>query len=575
MLVLLHRLKSTISLPVFFIIFYKFFNLIIASGQLRFNLAISNISEHGINDNIVSNPIKGCYCINGGKCIGSKCVCPLGYWGENCEKCIPNSRCKGFCRRGPGECTCPFGKGGQFCEKDLVFCTKNSPCQNGGICQNNAEGNYTCKCIPGFGGRNCERKLTKCEEEPCYNGAKCIPSFSYPGFRCSCSSILGLFGRFCEIKAPNGCLDLPCQNGGSCIDYSSNTIHNNLFKCICPEGWTGPLCELPWGYCSENPCQNGGSCVTDNLNEKGYVCFCKPGWSGVNCEDKINNCLINPCLNGGICFNSMNAFRCYCTNQWEDKMIFDLIFFLNLFALIPCFNGETIDMDYLRLLDDRLMYSIEYKPIDQFQVDIEEKEGKLVQITSPDQEQYKCLIPTINTYSKKRIEAYTGPSPAQLLNPIYDQSICSYKFEAYWNYELCHGRYVLQYHEEKDTKKRTEFFLGNYVSVAAVVEAKNFDQLNPPTKKIGDEVRAYYPVTYSHGTLCDLNGKPRQTVVLYVCEENAQQNIYSFTEISSCHYEIIVFANELCAHPAFQIMPRKEHEIKCFPLSKLHTEDPK
>jgi len=59
--------------------------------------------------------------------------------------------------------------------KDLVFCTKNSPCQNGGICQNNAEGNYTCKCIPGFGGRNCERKLTKCEEEPCYNGAKCIP----------------------------------------------------------------------------------------------------------------------------------------------------------------------------------------------------------------------------------------------------------------------------------------------------------------------------------------------------------------------------------------------------------------
>nr|CAD2177375.1 unnamed protein product [Meloidogyne enterolobii] len=319
LVVLLHRLKPTISLPVF-IIFSKFFNLIIATGQLRFHLAVFNISEHGINNDNVSNPIKSCYCINGGKCIGSKCVCPLGYWGENCEKCIPNSRCKGFCRRGPGECTCPFGKGGQFCEKDLVFCTKNSPCQNGGICQNNAEGNYTCKCIPGFGGRNCERKLTKCEEEPCYNGAKCIPSFSYPGFRCLCPSLLGLYGRFCEIKAPNGCLDLPCQNGGSCIDYSSNTVHNNSFKCICPEGWTGPLCEVPWGYCSENPCQNGGTCVTDNLNEKGYVCFCKPGWSGVNCEDKINNCLINPCLNGGICFNSMNAFRCYCTNQWEGEI---------------------------------------------------------------------------------------------------------------------------------------------------------------------------------------------------------------------------------------------------------------
>jgi len=87
MLVLLHRLKPTISLPVF-IIFSKFFNLIIASGQLRFNLAISNISEHGINNNNDSNPIKSCYCINGGKCIGSKCVCPFGYWGENCEKVI-------------------------------------------------------------------------------------------------------------------------------------------------------------------------------------------------------------------------------------------------------------------------------------------------------------------------------------------------------------------------------------------------------------------------------------------------------------------------------------------------------
>ncbi|KAL7080726.1 hypothetical protein ACQ4LE_000966 [Meloidogyne hapla] len=259
----------------------------------------------------------------------------------------------------------------------------------------------------------------------------------------------------------------------------------------------------------------------------------------------------------------------------NNKMIFDILFFLNLFVLVPFSKGGGIDLDYLRVLDDRLMYSIEYKPIDQFPVDIDEKEGKLIQITSPDQEHYKCLIPTINSYSKKRIEAYTGPSPAQLLNPIYGENICSYKFEAYWNYELCHGRYVLQYHEEKDTKKRTEFFLGNYVSVAAVVQAKNFDQLNPPTKKIGDEMRAYYPVTYSHGTLCDLTGKPRQTDVLYVCEENARQNIFSFTEISSCHYEIIVFVSELCAHPAFQIMPRKENEIRCFPLNKLHTEEPK
>uniref|UniRef100_A0A914MPT7 EGF-like domain-containing protein n=1 Tax=Meloidogyne incognita TaxID=6306 RepID=A0A914MPT7_MELIC len=269
------------------------------------------------------NNQSNCYCINGGKCVDNKCVCPVGYWGNNCEKCIPNSKCKGFCRQRPGECSCPEGKGGQFCEKDLIFCSKNSPCQNGGICQNNAEGNYTCKCRPGYGGINCERVLNNCEEEPCYNGAKCINLFSPPGFRCLCPPSLGLFGRFCEIKAPNGCRDLPCQNGGSCIDYylnSSSTLQNNSFKCLCPDGWTGPLCELPWGYCSENPCQNGGNCVTDNFNKNGYVCLCPIGWSGINCENKINNCLINPCLNGGNCLNLINSFRCYCKEEWEGEI---------------------------------------------------------------------------------------------------------------------------------------------------------------------------------------------------------------------------------------------------------------
>ncbi|KAL7073735.1 hypothetical protein ACQ4LE_007458, partial [Meloidogyne hapla] len=261
-----------------------------------------------------------CYCINDGKCVDNKCVCPVGYWGNNCEKCIPNSRCKGFCRQRPGECSCPEGKGGQFCEKDLIFCSKNSPCQNGGICQNNAEGNYTCKCKPGYGGINCERQLNNCEEEPCYNGAKCINLFSSPGFRCECPPSLGLYGRFCEIKAPNGCKDLPCQNGGSCADFNLKNNSNTSFKCLCPDGWTGHFCEQPWGRCTENPCQNGGSCITDNFNINGYVCLCPIGWSGINCENKINNCLINPCLNGGNCLNLINSFRCYCNEEWEGDI---------------------------------------------------------------------------------------------------------------------------------------------------------------------------------------------------------------------------------------------------------------
>jgi hypothetical protein len=103
---------------------------------------------------------------------------------------------------------------------------------------------------------------------------------------------------------------------------------------------------------------------------------------------------------------------------------------------------------------------------------------------------------------------------------VYDDGVCSYRIESYWLYELCHGRYVLQYHDDKETKSRTEYFLGNYAKVSAdavgcftlliffifmgkrvcglilsfVQEAKTFDQLNPPTRKIGEETLPYYPV---------------------------------------------------------------------------------
>lgn len=39
-----------------------------------------------------------------------------------------------------------------------------------------------------------------------------------------------------------------------------------------------------------------------------------------------------------------------------------------------------------------------------------------------------------------------------------------FKLEAYWTYELCHGRYVRQYHEEREGKKvkLQEYYLGRW-----------------------------------------------------------------------------------------------------------------
>lgn len=68
---------------------------------------------------------------------------------------------------------------------------------------------------------------------------------------------------------------------------------------------------------------------------------------------------------------------------------------------------------------------------------------------------------------KKQILSYTGPSPAELIEPLYKVSECSYQLESFWNYDVCHGRYILQYHDDKESKTRREYYLGNFVSAQA------------------------------------------------------------------------------------------------------------
>ncbi|XP_077996481.1 endoplasmic reticulum lectin 1-like [Glandiceps talaboti] len=189
-----------------------------------------------------------------------------------------------------------------------------------------------------------------------------------------------------------------------------------------------------------------------------------------------------------------------------------------------------------------------------------------------DNEEYRCLLPLSGDDEGEQDGGqYTGPTAEELMDPLYKQLSCSYRIEAYWNYELCHGKHLRQYHEEKEAGKNTklqEYFLGK---VTESEEESTDEEETPeevPTKKIDGRDVAYYEVVMDGGTPCDLKqNQPRKTRVLYICDPGSKHDIYSLDEISTCEYEIIVLTPNLCSNPVYKLKETAINEIQCQPIS--------
>jgi len=260
----------------------------------------------------------------------------------------------------------------------------------------------------------------------------------------------------------------------------------------------------------------------------------------------------------------------------------------NLLLISNCvfYLNVVIQGTDVKVFDDSVLYTIHWPGGSGSDV-LDTSTAEPLLFTTEKNEKYRCLLPHFQEKEKDSFETYNGPNPLELLAPLFTQLSCSYKLESYWTYELCHGRYIRQYHEEREGKKvkLQEYYLGmwNKTQFAKLneepswLERKDKDLRGEtkssgthedaiPMKKIDGLNMPYLQVNMSDGTVCDLNGKPRLTKVLYVCYSHGKHDIFSLKETSICEYEVIVLSPLLCQHPKYKPQESGENIINCHPI---------
>ncbi|KAM4772569.1 endoplasmic reticulum lectin 1 isoform 2-T2 [Rhinophrynus dorsalis] len=201
------------------------------------------------------------------------------------------------------------------------------------------------------------------------------------------------------------------------------------------------------------------------------------------------------------------------------------------------------------------------------------KEDNYIIMTTADKERYKCMLPLMAGDNQEEDREYKGPTPSELLEPLFKQSSCSYRIESYWTYEVCHGKHIRQYHEEKETGQKLniqEYYLGNMMKSPADA-GENPDQNQGTeshndirTKNIEGQRTPYFPVEMGNGTPCSLKqNEPRSSTVMYICHPEAKHEILSVAEITTCEYEVVILTPLLCRHPKYRFRTSPINDIFC------------
>lgn len=92
------------------------------------------------------------------------------------------------------------------------------------------------------------------------------------------------------------------------------------------------------------------------------------------------------------------------------------------------------------------------KPLDMSPPDPDSTPPETIVMTSSNNEKYTCTLPKVEVKSATSEMPYEGPNVLEILQQLFISQACAYRLEHYWTYELCHGRHVRQYHEEREGK---------------------------------------------------------------------------------------------------------------------------
>lgn len=189
----------------------------------------------------------------------------------------------------------------------------------------------------------------------------------------------------------------------------------------------------------------------------------------------------------------------------------------------------------------------------------------VVIVSSKYKQRYECRLPAGAIHFQREREeeapAYQGPGIPELLSPMKDAP-CLLKTKDWWTYQFCYGRHIQQYHMEDSEIKGEVLYLGYYQS------AFDWDDETAKASK-QHRLKRYHSQTYVNGSKCDLNGRPREAEVRFLCDEGAGISgdyIDRVDEPLSCSYVLTIRTPRLCPHPLLRPPPSAAPQaILCHP----------